>query len=278
LPPIPDGGVALATSWVEPAYLEPDASWCEPGGEPATPLANGGAFGGKCASDAPRAAQELANKLGRTVRVVYAREDVVRLGPKRPPIAAVAVARDGVVHIDGVIAAGAGVPPSIPGVDARWREVGIAGPPVSLALRAAGVAEQWMLVAGALGRAVEVVSARGARATAHVDDAGIHVALAAGDPLDETVLRSYAIGAAHMAYSWVTSEQLTVDPETGEVHDLTIRSFGVVRAADTPAIRVEILDEPAPARAQSTDAVFCAVAAATWNARGRPVTLPARAG
>jgi hypothetical protein len=276
LPPVPEGGVALATSWVEPAYLEPDASWCEPGGEPATPLANGGAFGGKCASDAPRAAQELANKLGRTVRVVYAREDVVRLGPKRPPIAAVAVARDGVVHIDGVIAAGAGAPPAIPGVEARWREVDIAGPPVSLALRAAGVAEQWMLAAGALGRAVEVVSARGARATAHVDDAGIHVALAAGDPLDETVLRSYAIGAAHMAYSWVTSEQLTVDPETGEVHDLTIRSFGVVRAADTPAITVEILDDPAPARAQSTDAVFCAVAAATWNARGRPVTLPTR--
>ena len=25
------GGVRLATSWVEPAYLEPDASWCEPG-------------------------------------------------------------------------------------------------------------------------------------------------------------------------------------------------------------------------------------------------------
>ena len=32
-------------------------------------------------------------------------EDVVRLGPKRPPIAAVAVARDGVVEIDGVIVA-----------------------------------------------------------------------------------------------------------------------------------------------------------------------------
>ena len=46
---VPDGGVRLATSWVEPAYLEPDASWCAPGGEPASPLANGGAFGGKAA-------------------------------------------------------------------------------------------------------------------------------------------------------------------------------------------------------------------------------------
>ncbi|HVJ97391.1 MAG TPA: 2Fe-2S iron-sulfur cluster-binding protein, partial [Acidimicrobiia bacterium] len=33
MPPVPDGGVRLATAWVEPAYLEPDASWCAPGGE-----------------------------------------------------------------------------------------------------------------------------------------------------------------------------------------------------------------------------------------------------
>ena len=30
-PRCPPGGVRLATSWVEPAYLEPDASWCAPG-------------------------------------------------------------------------------------------------------------------------------------------------------------------------------------------------------------------------------------------------------
>ncbi|MFN8025066.1 MAG: 2Fe-2S iron-sulfur cluster-binding protein, partial [Acidimicrobiia bacterium] len=50
VPSAPAGGVALATSWVEPSYLEPDASWCAPGGTPADPLANGGAFGGKVAS------------------------------------------------------------------------------------------------------------------------------------------------------------------------------------------------------------------------------------
>jgi len=46
---VPPGewAVTLRTSWVEPAYLETDASWCAPGGEPATVLANGGAFGGK---------------------------------------------------------------------------------------------------------------------------------------------------------------------------------------------------------------------------------------
>src|SRR6185437_4380706 len=29
MPACPPGGVQLATQWVEPAYLEPDASWCE---------------------------------------------------------------------------------------------------------------------------------------------------------------------------------------------------------------------------------------------------------
>ena len=71
-----------------PAYLETDASWCVPGGEPASPLANGGAFGGKAASIAPTAARDLADRYGRPVRVVLSREDTVRLGAKRPPIAA----------------------------------------------------------------------------------------------------------------------------------------------------------------------------------------------
>ncbi len=42
-----DWDFTLQTTWVEPAYLEPDASWCLPGGQPAHPAANGGAFGGK---------------------------------------------------------------------------------------------------------------------------------------------------------------------------------------------------------------------------------------
>ena len=46
----------LRTTWVEPGYLEPDASWCEPGGEPASPLANGGAFGGKVDTEVARVA------------------------------------------------------------------------------------------------------------------------------------------------------------------------------------------------------------------------------
>jgi hypothetical protein len=283
MPACPPGGVRLATQWVEPAYLEPDASWCEPAGEPASPLANGGAFGGKEHSRAPLAARELADRFGRAVRVVYSREDVVRFGPKRPPISAVAVAHGGTVEIDGVIALG-GAPrvwPTPEGIDMRasWREVDIVGPPVGSELRAAGLAEQALLVAGALGRNVDVVTPSGARARARVDEAitRVEIELAAGDPLDAVVLRSYAIGAAHMALGWVLREGIAVDPETGEVHDLTIRSFGVLRASETPEISVTILDDDAPARARSTDAVFGAVAAATWLALGCPTTLPAYA-
>ena len=290
---VPAGAVRLATSWVEPAYLEPDASWCEPGGAPASPLNNGGAFGGKTQSAAPTAAQQLADHFGRTVRVVFSREDCVRLGPKRPPIAAWALATGDDVQIEGVVANADRAPrewPVVEGisVSASWRQVAVAGPPASYALRAAGLAEQAVLVAGALGRNVPVVTTSGARAEATVDIdpvtgalRGVDVQVGAGEPLDEIVLRSYCIGAAHMALGWVLSESIAVDAEDGDVLDLTIRSFGVLRARDTPPIRVTVLDDPAPARAAASDAVFAAVAAATWNALTesegvRPDTFPAR--
>ena len=59
---LPDGewALTLQTTWVEPAYLEPDASWCRPGRRPASPLANGGAFGGKRRSP-PAQARALAD-------------------------------------------------------------------------------------------------------------------------------------------------------------------------------------------------------------------------
>nr|MBA2327483.1 hypothetical protein [Actinomycetota bacterium] len=91
----------------------------------------------------------------------------------------------------------------------------------------------------------------------------------------------YATGAAHMALGWVLSEGIAVDPETGEVHDLTIRSFGIIRAKDTPPIDVEVVDDPGPPLERASDAVFAAVAAATWNALTdaegtRPEWFPAR--
>jgi CO/xanthine dehydrogenase Mo-binding subunit len=96
--------------------------------------------------------------------------------------------------------------------------------------------------------------------------------VAAGDPLDEVVLRSYAIGATHMALSWVTSESLTVDAQ-GEVHDLTIRSFGILRAVDMPAVEVTIDPTPGPP-VNGSDAVFAAVAAAVWLDRECPPRWP----
>jgi hypothetical protein len=313
LPPCPPGGVRLATSWVEPAYLEPDASWCGPGGEPASPLANGGAFGGKSTSVAAATARALADVLGRTVRVVFSREDVVRLGPKRPPIAASAVLEERVLRIRGVVVGTGPLDPgSAPGYtldrwSEEWRGRATAGPPTSSALRAFPFAERTLLLEGALaaggfdrtalvgsGRAADVLldtcavepvsgAAGGARVT--IDPAtgvlvGVDVRVAAGDPLDEVVLHSYCVGAAHMALGWVLSEGLTVDPATGEVLDLTIRSFGVIRAKDTPPISVTIVDDPGPPLARASDAVFAAVAAATWNAvtaaeGTRPESFPA---
>jgi CO/xanthine dehydrogenase Mo-binding subunit len=132
--------------------------------------------------------------------------------------------------------------------------------------------------------AAETGALAGARVT--IDDAGrierVRVRVAAGDPLDEVVLRSFVIGAVHMALGWVLTEGLAVDPDTGEVQDLTIRSFGILRAKDTPPIDVELVDDPGSPRARASDAVLAATAAATWNAVSdadgvRPDAFPAHA-
>jgi len=283
--------LTLQTTWVEPAYLEPDASWCRPGGAPAHPAGNGGAFGGKVASLAPAAARELADRYGRPVRVVFSREDVVRLGPKRPPVAA-GVRADGT----GVIrtAAAPGITEAIravaPGLEVE--EVAVAGPPVSTAIRAAGWAEAAVLTAAAAGlettvdgRARAVVTGpAGGRAEAEVEvDAsgrptGVAVRVDGGHPLDEVVLRSYVYGAVHMALGWVCSEAIAVGAD-GVPEDLTIRSFGILRARDLPpvVITIEAADPSGPA-VNASDAAFAAVAAATWMAQGRPPQWPTRRG
>ena len=272
---VPDGDwdVVLQTSWVEPAYLETDASWAAPDSAPADPLANGGAFGGKLGSEVAEVAARLAAEHERAVRVLYSREDTVRRGPKRPPLAA-GLRRDGtgvirVARTPGVTDA---IRSILPGVTVE--EVDLAGPPTSLAVRAAGWAE-----ATVLARAIDpegagpVVSPEGATARAAVGaDGSISVVVDAGDPLDDVVLRSYCVGAAHQALSWVTSEAIAVDDD-GEVHDLTIRSFGIVRAVDTPAIHVDVVRSDRSPVAVS-DAVFAAVADAVWAHQGRPPRWP----
>jgi xanthine dehydrogenase small subunit len=277
VPPLalPDGAwrAALRTAWVEPAYLEPDSSWCAPGGEPRTPLANGGAFGGKADSVVTSAARALADEHGRPVRVLLDREAVVRTGPKRPPVAG-GVDEDGrgvlrVVRTPGIAAAIASVAPQL-----VVEEVEVPGPPTSAALRAAGWAEATVLLAGARGTTAPVADpATGATAEAVIaPDGTIRVRVDAGEVLDEVVLRSYATGAAHMALSWISSEGVAVDAD-GTVHDLTIRSFGVLRAVDTPPIEVEVVAGNGPPR-RGSDAVFVAVAAAAWLHLGCPVDWP----
>ena len=284
--------LTLRTAFVEPAYLEPDASWCIPGGEPASPLANGGAFGGKLQSTVGAVARRLADEHGRPVRVVFSREDVVRYGPKRPPIAA------------GVRGDGSGVvrvarTPGSPELT-RWvqaassaapgfviEEVAVAGPPVSADLRAAGWAEAVVLLAASgvartagivpghpvTDHPVTVESPAGAAVTATITAAGdVRVSLRAGDPLDEVVLRSYAFGAVHQALGWVRSEGVAVD-ESGAVLDLTIRSFGIIGARDMPPVEVVVENDPRPARAAG-DTVFVAVAAVAWLAAGLAPSWP----
>jgi xanthine dehydrogenase small subunit len=269
---VPDGTWArtLRTTWVEPGYLEPDASWCEPGGEPASSLGNGGAFGGKSTSPVGAVARRLADEHGRPVRVLFTREDVVRFGPKRPPIAA-GVRADGtgvvrVARTDGIadrLRAGA------PGL--RVTEIDLAGPPTSVAPRGAGWAEAAVLLSS-LGEIDTISSPEGAEATATIDDDGVHVRVRCGDPLDETVLRSYCTGAAHMALGWVRNEAIAVDDD-GDPLDLTIRSLGILRAVDTPPIHVDVVADDAPP-VNGSDAVFAAVAAAAWRHAGFPDRWP----
>ncbi len=284
---VPDGdwAVVLRTSWVDPAYLETDASWCEPGGPPTSPLANGGAFGGKTSSPVAAVARRLADEQQRCVAALFDREDAVRLGPKRPPVA-IGVRSDGtgVVRVAttaattdtaaAVIDVIASVSPALD-VDV----VDLPGPPTSLAIRGAGWIEAAVAVAAATG-ATAITSPSGATASATISaDGTIEVRVACGDPLDEVVLRSYCTGAAHFAASWVTSESLAVDPGDGSVGDLTIRSLGVLRAAETPRINVAVdptLGDTKGTPVAAGDAVAAAVALAVWRHQGLPPQWPTR--
>ena len=284
--PVPDGEwvLTLATGWVEPAYVEPDASWCTPGGEPASPYGNGGSFGGKLHSPVAADARRLADAHGRAVRVLWSREDVVRRGPKRPPVGG-GIAADGT----GVLRVGVSGGPL---VGPRWEaaveavgvvapglvveQVPVAGPKVDLDLRAAVWAEAAVLAAAARWGApgtpvvdvpVGIVSPRGGRAVVRLAaDGSVDVEVAAGEVLDAVVLRSYAIGAVHQALGWVRSEGIAVDAD-GAVQDLTVRSFGILQARAMPEVTVRVADRDGPPVACS-DAVFAAAAAAAWLATG----------
>ena len=272
--PAGDWARTLQTTWIEPGYLEPDASWCEPGGEPMSSHGNGGAFGGKQDGELGALARRLADEHARPVRVLSTREDVVLTGAKRPPIAAgIRADGTGVVHVVRCDRVADRIRAAAPGLDVV--EFDVAGPPTSVALRGAGWVEAAVLLASLQpGPEYTIESPDGARATARIDDDGrIRVTVACGAVLDAVVLNSYCVGAAHMGLSWVTSEGLSVD-EAGVPHDLTIRSFGILRAVDTPAIDVEIVGDSDDEPVNGSDAVFAAVAAAAWARSGWATRWP----
>ncbi|MGO9342869.1 MAG: 2Fe-2S iron-sulfur cluster-binding protein [Acidimicrobiales bacterium] len=288
---VPEGDWAfcLQTTFVEPAYLEPDSSWCEPGGDPASPVANGGAFGGKVHPVVTDVARTLAAEHGTAVRVLLSREDVVRLGPKRPPIAAG-------MRLDGTGFVRVARTPGSCDLSA-WVEsftsyapqclvevVDIAGPPVSGDARGAGWVEAAVLTEAvrassetggspiASGWTAEASSPEGGRATVKVEDGKVRVAVEAGDVLDEVVLRSYCVGAVHQALGWVRREALAVDA-SGQVLDLTIRSFGILPAREMPVVEVQVAGSGGPA-VNVSDAVFAATAASAWIGSGLPRRWP----
>ncbi len=302
-PPAGEWALTLATTWVEPAYVEPDASWCRPGHRPASPLANGGAFGGKRHSPVPAAARALADEAGEPVRVVWCREDVVRRGPKRPPLG-LALRSDGggVVRI-GRTPGSADLAPLVERVrelspDLHVELVDVTGPPVGSDLRGAGWAEVLAALhvchamtaegppsdlgassaAEGSGRADVTVPGAGravvALRTGDGERGTLDVDLWAGEVLCPVTLRSYALGAAHQALGMVWSEGIAVD-ESGEPVDLTIRSFGILAARDMPEVVIR-LHEDDGWPVNGSDAVFVATLAAAWIAEGLPGQWPTR--
>ena len=265
-----DWAVTLRTGWVEPAYLEADVAWCVPGGEPPARSPTAAHSAARSAPHWEPSPVSWPTDTGEPSWSVGRGEDVVRGGPKRPPIAA-GVRSDGtgvirVASTAGVAAAIAAAAPEL-----VVEEVDVVGPPTSIAVRGAGWVEAAILVAAARGDD-EIRSPEGAVASVSIGDDGLAVRVRCGDVLDEVVLRSYCVGAVHMALGWVTSESLAVD-QHGSATDLTIRSYGILRPSDMPAVSVELVDDGA-APVCGSDAVFAATALAAWRHQGLPPQWP----
>ncbi len=286
--------LTLQTTWVEPGYLETDASWCSPGGIPASACANGGAFGGKLRSPVPDEARRLADELGRPVRVLWSREDVVRFGPKRPPVAAgvdadgAGVLRVGMTRrvggrtppgaevLAGVAAVAPGLsvetvevhgPPGLPRPPGRrvgggGRPLGrspVPEPPGGAEPRPASLSRWWR-------RAVA-----GQRCAAH-RTARSRWRSTPGAP--STRWCSAPTASVPSTRRWAGSSPKASPPTSrGEVRDLTVRSFGILPARAMPEVRVTAVPSDAPP-VNGSDAVFAATAAACWIGRGLPPAWP----
>ncbi len=293
--PAGEWSLTLQTTWVEPAYVEPDASWCRPGAEPASPLANGGAFGGKRHSPVPALARSLADESGRARRSGCSGDARTSSGAgpsaRRSRLPCAVTAR-GVVrlgHTPGSVDLGPVVARLSRAVSGRRGRGGRGGGPAGrprparcgLGRGAGGPTGLCCAGAGALGEGrAEVAVPDAGRAAVAFEQAAdgergtVEVDVWAGEVLCPVTLRSYALGAVHQALGLVWSEGIAVD-ETGEPVDLTIRSFGILAARDMPDVEVRLHDEGGwPVN--GSDAVFAATLAAAWIAEGRPPSWPTR--
>ena len=223
------------------------------------------------------------------MRVLWSREDVVRRGPKRPPIA-LGLGAGGAGHLRiGRTPGSADLSHLGPRARAvapmlEVEVVDIVGPPVSSDPRGA----VWVEVLAAVtalaaeasppgtGRAEVAVPGAG-RAVVSIGAEGggdVQVEVWAGEVLCPVTLRSYVIGAVHQALGLVRSEGIAVDPD-GTPIDLTIRSFGILSAREMPRVDV-VLHDGDGWPVNGSDAVFAATVAAAWIAEGLPLDWPSR--
>ena len=228
--PAGDWALTLQTTWVEPAYVEPDASWCRPGGRPAPPLANGGAFGGKARSPVPARARALADQSGDGRPGPVAPRGRRAARPQAPAARPRAAPRR--------LRASSGWPPrrARPTWSPWWRGWARCCPGCTSS-RSRSPGRRWRPSCAAPGWA-EVLAARqaleapaaaaghrpGPRRAARRgerrrrgpprDDGErgrIEVDVWAGEILCPVTLRSYALGAVHQALGLVWSEGIAVD-------------------------------------------------------------------
>ena len=296
-------GARSRRSWVEPAYLEPDASWCEPGRRAGVAARQRRRVRRQGRSRPRPAAAARARRRARSrgARRLRRAKTSCGSGPKRPPIAATrgvcaTAASRSTARRAGRRPPAYGVPPYALEVDARWDDGRpLPGPPVGADCARPGSRSRRVLVEGAL-------DAAGVDRATLVDDAArrccsTHCAVGrrrvagARVEVDARPARSTASTCASRPAirstrsccartrsaprtwrsGWVLTEGLAVDPDDrrgARPHDPLVRHHP--RRGRCRRSTSTIVDDPGPPRRASSDAVFAAVAAATWNALTAP--------
>ena len=241
------------------------------------PARTAGPSAGKRHSPVEADASRLATERGEAVRVLWSREDVVRLGPKRPPVAG-GVGLDG----SGVLRVGAPAgrrlrPGRVGSARRTGRAVrtghrpraGASAPdhrsPSTSAPRSGRRPPRCRSRRGSVARPaaqrlsdvpVEVTGPTGGRAVATCRAGRLDRDRGGRGPGRST--RSCCaptVSAPRTRLSgWVRSEGIAVD-ESGVVHDLTIRSFGILQARAMP--RIDVVDRSGTGNGRSTGPTRC---------------------